>query len=46
MTIGLLNAIVECFMTGLFTALFIVLFSAIGWLPIIIVKAGDEDEAP
>lgn len=46
MTVGFLNAIIECMMTGLFTALFILLFSTLGWLPIIIVSTEDEDEAP
>ena len=44
MTIGLLNAIVECLMTGLFTALFILLFSIIGWLPMLILKEEDENK--
>ena len=38
------NAILECLVTGLFTALFLVLFAMIGWLPITLVLTAEQME--
>lgn len=38
------NAILECFVTGLFTAGLLVLCTRLGWFPVIIVQTMTQEE--
>lgn len=42
--ISAFNAILECMVTGLFTAGFMLLFMRQGWFPVIIVKTMTQEE--
>lgn len=42
--ISAFNALLECFVTGLVTALFILLFTQIGWLPLIMFTETKPEE--
>lgn len=38
------NSLLECFVTGLVTSLFILLFTQIGWLPLIVFTETKPEE--
>lgn len=38
------NAVLECLVTGLFTALIILGMAKIGWLPVLFIQEVDEEE--
>tara|TARA_R110000803_G_scaffold210064_3_gene280931 strand:+ start:251 stop:421 length:171 start_codon:yes stop_codon:yes gene_type:complete len=42
--INAVNALLECFVTGLFTAAILVICSRLGWLPVIIVETMTKKE--
>jgi len=42
--INAVNAILECFVTGLFTAGLLVLCTRFGWFPVIIVQTMTQEE--
>ena len=43
--INAVNAILECFVTGLFTAGLLVLCTRLGWFPVIIMQVMTPEEA-
>tara|TARA_R110000744_G_scaffold262304_3_gene376908 strand:+ start:1132 stop:1302 length:171 start_codon:yes stop_codon:yes gene_type:complete len=42
--INAVNAIIECFVTGLFTAGLLVLCTNLGWFPVMIVQAMTQEQ--